>query len=91
MPRPKVRHAKSLLQTSLDVIAHMFVKISAKEKNDVQETCTNPIEGDGQSVLKCIPNPFEKLRKSHVSSCFLSNIIQMLICYFSLCLFGPDS
>ncbi len=71
MPRPKVRHAKSLLQTSLDLIARMIVDNTDDknlDKNDVEETCTNPIEGESQSVLKCISNPFEILCKSHISS-----------------------
>ncbi len=93
MPRPKVRHVESLLQTSLDSIALMFVD-STGDKNDIEETCTNPIEGDGQSVLKSISNPFEGLRKSHVSSLFYFKYYynaRCLVCYFSLYLFGPDS
>ncbi len=67
---PKVRHPKSLLQTSLDVIAHMFVDwISTSEsgdENDMEETSTNPIEGEGKAVSKCFSNPFQKLRKTRV-------------------------
>lgn len=83
MPRPKVRvryvSVGSLFQRCLYSIARMFLD-STGDKNDVEETCTiNPNEGECQSVLKCISNPFEELRKSHVISCFFHKLIQ---CFF---------